>query len=188
LEFFEGFEEAAFDTGFVALELFEDLRAGEVVEEDLGKDGADGFRRRWIPALRFHEGRHLAGKTLGGRIRGRGDIRGGIVGGGADEVVEDVRFIILGPLEPPGEVDDAVGQEGFDVAGGGKTGGHAGAEAGIGVGVFGGQDGAGGGQAVGDGVGGNSGLALRGFGAGGFLGVETVGGELFFCWHGLLLS
>ena len=158
LQLCDGFVEGVFDAALVDEQTLEDAGFGEIVDGDLA---AIGFPSTLLGAGALA----LITTSIFGE----------------DAVGVDVEA--AGTLEPPCQIDDAVGEHFFDVALRVQLFGELGFEGVVGGGVLVGQDGGGGGEAVPDGVLGDDGFAFFGFGAGGFLGVAAVGGELFVTGH-----
>jgi hypothetical protein len=163
-----------FEAALVHEESVEDAGVGEILDNDAA-DGGVAAGYGWGLVFATIKTASFTAKHL---VEGVG----GFVG---VEVVEGLVLEALGAEETPGEGDGAVGEHCLHVTFGIQFGEHL-----VAVGlefarVLALNDGLLGEEAVLDGVMGDDGLAFGGAGAGGFLGVATVGVDLGLGGHGM---
>jgi hypothetical protein len=155
LQLVEGAVESALQAGLVAGEVLHDVVPGHIEAQDPG-DALGGVRAGRLVVV------------FGVAVDAIGDV-GGLQGAAA--------------AEPPGGLDEVAGEERFQGAEGRQG---LPKLAGVkveGGGVFGGDHGLAGSEPVFESVAAGAGLALRGFGAGGALGVVAVGLDLTVGGH-----
>jgi len=163
--------ESAFDTALVELDFEEAIFLSQIVGNEAAEElmafglGRIGFCRH----IRVVEMRQYEFLALSLPIVFHGNEHAGFEAGCAEEA--------------PGLIGDATGEEGFEDVGGVEFVEEVLAEAGVFFGVFIVEDDGFGRQPVLEGVSGGSDFALGGSGAGGFLRVNTVGGDLSFGGH-----
>ena len=175
----EGFAQGAFQAGLVAAEPGKGVRFVVVAPEEVGQ-GLGGGK--------------ILGQGLGSGGVGVGLLLPVVLGlvvvllegagvglldglaAGVAELLEEGGFGGGQATQSPGEQGDAFGEAGFQGTAGVQVLEHLLAEGLVGLLALGGQkSGGGGAEAVGEGIAGGASLAFRGFGAGGLLGVSSVG-------------